>query len=153
RQHDEPGMCACDRERVELARPEALDDDVGVRDQLAHREVFQSADDRPDAVVQEPEQRVANVCVHNRAARAPAPPRVAVRGFDLHDVGAGVGKQPAAVRARDAEAEVDDTQRGQTLLHGQLDEFVAIGRKYGSWYPPSTGWNSTSTRRPTSTSS
>ena len=99
-------------------RREALDHDVGAGDEVLDLGVAGTPDDRAHPVVQELEQRAADLGVDGRAARRPGAPRIAARRLDLHDVGARVGEQPAAVRARDPRAEIDDPERRQTLLHG-----------------------------------
>src|SRR3954465_107212 len=45
-------------------------------------------------------------------------PRAPAGGLALDDVGAAIGEQPGAVAAGDSEAEIDDAQRRQSLLHG-----------------------------------
>ena len=86
--------------------------------QLLDLGVTGAADHRPHAVVEELEQRAALLGVDGRAAGRPRAPRITAGRFDLHHVGAGVGEQSAAVRARDPGAEIDDAERRQPLLHG-----------------------------------
>jgi hypothetical protein len=116
RAHHQPGIRLVERASVD-ARRQTVDDDVGRRHQLDDLRVLRAADHRPHAVVQEPEERAALDGVDRRASRRPGTPRVAVGRLHLHHVGAGVGEQPAAVRARDAATEVDDAKRAQPLLH------------------------------------
>ena len=151
-QDHEARMSVEEVEAVEHLGREALDDHVPARDELQRGLVTGRADHGAHAVVQEPEQRPALHRVHARGTGRPGAPRVTAGRLHLHDVGAGVGEQPAAVSARDAEGEVDDPQIGKAAFH-RWGYFASIGRKYGSVMPPVIGWNSTCTRIPTSGSS
>ena len=76
-----------------------------------------------------------------QASRAPAPQWVAAGRFDLHDVGARVGQQLRAVRARDLRRAVDDPSAVEHLrilgIQGRpmtlRIECVDIGQGDATW--------------------
>ena len=71
-------------------------------------------------MVQEAEERAAFVGVDVRAAGRPRAPRVTFRRFDLDDVGTRLGEQVRAVRARNADGEIEHSQvrePGQSFRH------------------------------------
>ena len=71
-------------------------------------------------MVQEAEQRGAFIGVDGRAASRPRAPRIAVGWLDLDHVGARLREQVRAVRAGDADGEVEHSQvrePGQSFRH------------------------------------
>jgi hypothetical protein len=107
-------------QRVEHLGREALDHDVGRCDQVEDRGIVGRTRHRTHAVMEEAEQRAACFGIDGRATRRPGAPRVTFRWFDLDHIGARLGEQMRAVRARNADGEVEHSQMrepGQSFRH------------------------------------
>jgi hypothetical protein len=102
---------------IELRGPEALDHHVGAGDEGLDLGIAGSSDHRAHPVVEELEQRTAELGIDVGAAGRPRTPRITAGRFDLDHVGARVAEQAGRVPAGDAGAEVDDAQRRQTRAH------------------------------------
>ena len=97
------------RADVHGARRRALDDEVGLGDELVDRALAQRAHHGALGRVEKAEQGpvvVTELC----SRRRPRAHRVTVVGLDLDHVGAGVGEQLGAVGTRDLGGQVDDPQ-------------------------------------------
>ena len=115
-----PGSRSRRRNPSNTSAGEPFEHDVGRRDQVEDRGIVGRAGHRAHAVMQEAEQRRALVGVDGRAAGGPRAPRIAVGRLDLDHVGARLGEQVRAVRAGDADGEVEHSQvrePGQSFRH------------------------------------
>jgi hypothetical protein len=102
-------------EPLHHAGPEILHHEIGVGDQALDdvdgRGLLEIEHEAPLARIELPE-----VAAHPVAQRRPGAHQLAVRGLDLHHVGAEVGQQPGAMRTGDGGREVEDAHAVQDVV-------------------------------------